>query len=138
MIKKIKHVGVATNSIDETMKLWKEAFGAEVLKRDPFEMMGQESALVKIGESYVELMQPLEGADKSTVRKYLETHGEGVHHLSLLSDNLAEDLETLKSQGVKILGEGAPVVFTHPKTSLGIVYEITEMDDLEMDQVLDK
>lgn len=138
MIKKIKHVGVAVNSIDETLKLWEACFGAEVLKRDPFEMMGQESALIKVGDSYVEMMQPLEGAERSTVRKFLETHGEGVHHLSLLSDNLAEDLENLKAHGVKILGEGAPVVFTHPKSSYGIVYEITEMDDFEMDKVLDK
>lgn len=129
MIEKIKHIGVAVRSIDKTMELWRQIFGAEELKRDAFEIVGQTSALVRIGETYIELMEPLEGAEHSTVRKFLETHGEGIHHLSLKSDDLSEDVVNLESHGIKVLGAGHPVVFTHPKTSGGIVYEITEAED---------
>lgn len=126
---KFKHMGIAVHSIDKAMELWSKCFGAEKLKQDDFEIMGQTSALVRIGDTYFELMQPMEGYEKSTVRKFLDTHGEGLHHLSLKSDNLAEDIKLLESQGIKVLGAGQPVVFTHPKTSGGIVFEISEIDD---------
>lgn len=129
MIEKVKHIGVAVHSIDQTMELWSQIFGAVELKRASFEIVGQTSALVQIGNTYIELMEPLEGAERSTVRKYLETHGEGIHHLSLKSDDLAGEIENLGKHGVKVLGAGQPVVFTHPKTSGGVVYEITEMED---------
>ena len=74
-------------------------------------------------------MEPVPGVEKSTVRKYLDTHGEGFHHLSFKSDNLSEDIERMKGEGVKIIGEGFPIVFTHPKTTGGTVLEITEQDD---------
>lgn len=129
MIEKVKHIGIAVRSIDNAMALWGPAFGAKELKRDKFEMAGQVSALVQIGDTCFELMEPLEGAAQSTVRKFLETHGEGIHHISLKSSDLASDIACLQECGVKVLGAGQPVVFTHPKTSGGIVYEITEMDD---------
>lgn len=129
MIEKIKHIGVAVESIDKTMELWRECFGAVELKRAPFEIVGQTSALVQIGDTYIELMEPLPGAARSTVGKFLETHGEGIHHISLKSTDLASDIKALEAHGVRILGAGQPVVFTHPKTSHGVVYEITEMDD---------
>ena len=129
MIERIKHIGIAVNSIDETMDLWKDIFGAEELKRDAFEIVGQTSALIRIGECYIELMEPLDEAKKSTVRKFLETHGEGIHHLSLKSTDLEKDIERLESRGIKIIGKGQPVVFTYPKTTNGILYEITEMED---------
>lgn len=129
MITGIKHIGVAVNSIDSTMELWSKIYGAVELKRDAFEIAGQTSALVKIGNTYIELMEPLEGIEKSTVRKFLETHGEGLHHLSFKSSDLNEDIDLLEKNGVKVLGKGAPVVFTHPKTTTGIVNEISDMDD---------
>lgn len=129
MIERIKHIGIAVNSIDETMALWKEVFNAVEEKRAVFEIVGQTSALVRIGDTYIELMEPLEGVEKSTVRKFIETHGEGIHHLSLKTTDLEKDTEMLKQKGIKIIGAGQPVVFTYPKTSNGIVYEITEMED---------
>lgn len=132
MITSVKHIGVAVNSIDETMKLWKKVFGAEELKRDAFELAGQTSALVKIADTYFELMEPLKGfEEKSTVYKYLQTHGEGLHHISLKSDDLGEDCELMSAEGVKILGDPdkGGTVFTHPKTTTGMVCEIANYDD---------
>jgi methylmalonyl-CoA/ethylmalonyl-CoA epimerase len=130
MIVGIKHIGVAVKSIDDTMALWSKIYGAKELKRDAFEIAGQTSALVQIGDTYLELMEPLPGfEDRSTVYKYLQTHGEGLHHLSFKTDDLAGDIKTMEEAGVKILGAGGPIVFTHPKTTTGIVNEITEMDD---------
>ena len=130
MIVGLKHIGVAVRSIDDTMALWSKIYGAKELKRDAFEIAGQTSALVQIGNTYIELMEPLVGfEDHSTVYKFLQSHGEGVHHLSFKSDNLAADIENMESANVRILGKSNPIVFTHPKTTTGIVNEITEMDD---------
>lgn len=130
MIVGVKHIGVAVKSIDDTMALWSKLYGAKELKRDAFEIAGQTSALVQIGNTYFELMEPLAGfEERSTVYKYLQTHGEGLHHLSFKTDDLAADIERLEAEGVKVMGKGAPIVFTHPKTTTGIVNEITEMDD---------
>ncbi len=130
MIIGMKHIGVAVRSIDDTMALWSELYGAEELKRDAFEMAGQTSALVRIGDTYFELMEPLPGfEDRSTVYKFLQTHGEGLHHLSFQTDDLDADAAHMESLGVKVLGKGQPVIFTHPKTTTGIVNEITEESD---------
>lgn len=129
MITSIKHIGVAVHNIDKTMKLWSKIYGAVELKRDAFEMAGQTSALVQIGNTFIELMEPLEGVEKSTVRKFLENHGEGLHHLSFKSSDLKEDVALLEENGIKVIGKGSPIVFTHPKTTTGIVNEISDMDD---------
>ncbi len=128
MLKKVKHIGFAVKSIDETMQRWTAAYGArEVRPRKTFAEIGQTSTLVTIGDTYFELMEPY--GDVGVVPKFLEKHGEGLHHLSFLSDDLKEDCKNLTAAGVRLLGEGQPIVFTHPKTSDGVVMEITEEDD---------
>ena len=75
-------------------------------------------------------MEPLPGyEDRSTVYKFLQKHGEGLHHVSFKSDDLDADVANMESMGVRILGKGEPTVFTHPKTTTGIVNEVTEQDD---------
>lgn len=128
MLVKVKHIGFAVNSIDKTMKHWSAAYGAkEVRERKTFAQIGQTSTLVQIGETCFELMEPY--GEEGVVPKFLKTHGEGFHHLSWLSNDLAADCEQLEAAGVKVLGKGQPVVFTHPKTTDGVVFEITEIED---------
>ena len=128
MLTKVKHIGFAVNSIDETMERWSKAYGAvEIRERKTFAEIGQTSTLVAIGETHFELMEPY--GEEGTIPKFLRTHGEGFHHLSWLSSDLEADTEMLEAAGVKVLGKGQPVIFTHPKTTDGVVFEITEMDD---------
>ena len=128
MIKGINHIGVVVKNIDETVEFFKEAFGAEEVERISFPEVGQVSCLLKIGRDYFELMEPL--GTGGVVAKYLAEKGEGLHHISLLSDNLEEDCEHLEKQGVRIVGKASEgsleVAFTHPKTTGGILYEVAE------------
>lgn len=129
MLKKLKHVGIAVKSIDETMARWSKQFGAvEVRERKTFEPIGQTSTLVQIGDTYIELMEPW-GTEESTISKFLAKNGEGFHHLSWLTDDVNAEGEHLTETGVKVLGQGDPVIFTHPKSTGGLVLEITEMED---------
>lgn len=129
MLKKLKHVGIAVKSIDETMERWSKQFGAvEVRERKTFEPIGQTSTLVQIGDTFIELMEPW-GTEESTISKFLANNGEGFHHLSWLTDDVKAEGEHLTETGVKVLGQGQPVIFTHPKSTGGLVFEITEMED---------
>ena len=129
MLLKVKHIGYVCRSIDDTMAEWSAKFGAkEVRPRKTFAEIGQTSTLVEIGETRFELMEPY-GDQPSTVSKFLERSGEGFHHLSWICDDVNKTAEELDAAGVKVLGAGNPVIFTHPKTCSGFVFEITEEED---------
>ena len=129
MLKKVKHVGIAVKSIDATMAEWSKKFGAvEVRPRKTFAEIGQTSTLIEIGETRFELMEPY-GEQESTISKFLERSGEGFHHLSWLCDDVNKTAQELSDAGVKVLGAGNPVIFTHPKSTGGLVFEITEEED---------
>lgn len=127
MIKKVNHIGFAVHSIDATLEMLKRNFGAVELGRMEYPAMGQVSCLVAIGESRYELMEPL--GDQGVVPKYLATHGEGFHHISLLTDDLDGECAAMEAAGAKIVAKVGDTFFTHPKTTGGIVYEVTIRED---------
>ena len=129
MIKGINHVGFVVKSIDDVLEFLARVYDAKEIDRQEFPELGQVSCLVQIGDGKFELMEPL--GDVGVVPKFLKTHGEGLHHVSLLSDNLEEDCQRLENQGVEIIGrsyEGSfKTAFTHPRSSKGVIYEIAEL-----------
>lgn len=129
MIKGINHIGMVVKSIDEALEFLKNAYGAEEVERRAFPEVGQVSCLVRIGNDNFELMEPL-GEKGGVVAKFLAEKGEGFHHISLISDNVDEDCERLEKQGVVIFGKATvgnlKGAFTHPKTTKGVLYELTE------------
>lgn len=124
MITGIYHIGLVVKSIDETLELLSGVFGAKEIGRRSYPDLGQTSCLVSIGDSKYELMEPI--GTEGVVPKFLAEKGEGFHHISLLSDDLDADCADFEEKGVKILGRSDKVAFTHPKTTGGILYEITE------------
>lgn len=127
MIKKVNHIGFAVHSIDATLDMLKKSFGAVELGRMEYPAMGQVSCLVGVGESRYELMEPI--GDQGVVPKYLATHGEGFHHISLLTDDLDAEYAAMEAAGVRITAKMGDTFFTHPKTTGGIVYEVTVRED---------
>lgn len=126
MIQKISHIGIAVNSIDDTVKLLADAFGAKELARQEIPQMGQTSALVQVADGKYEVMEPL--GEKGTVQKFLAAHGEGFHHISLYSDDWETDIAALEAKGMILSKASAgkmSVAFTNPKTTGGVLYEIT-------------
>jgi methylmalonyl-CoA epimerase len=123
MITGIDHIGLAVKSIDATLELMKGLFGAEEIGRKAYPELGQTSCLVAIGNSRLELMEPI-GAE-GVIPKFLGERGEGFHHISLRTDDLEADCTDFEQKGVKLLGKSEEVAFIHPKTTGGILYEIT-------------
>lgn len=130
MIKGLNHIGIVVRDIDGTMALLSRIFGAKEIGRKTFADLGQTSALVRIGDFQIELMEPY--GDEGVVPAFLKRRGEGLHHISLITDDIDEEDEHLAENGINVIGKAPKgikedrVMFTHPKQTKGVVFEIVE------------
>ena len=134
MLGKIEHVAVAVSDLDAAVALYRDVWGLEVEHRERVEDQGVEEALVKIGESYIQLLGAT-GPD-TTVGKFLERRGEGLHHIAYEVDDLEATLAELKEKGVPLIdeaprkgGRGHMVAFVHPKGNRGLLVELIQKPD---------
>lgn len=128
MIKELNHIGIVVESIDATMQTLTSIFGAKELDRKAFPDLGQTSYMVQLGNILLEIMEPI--GTEGVVPKYLKQHGQGLHHISLLSENVHQEYLSIAEKGVRILGDSEGelhVIFTHPKDTNGVIFEITDI-----------
>lgn len=126
MVVGINHIGMAVTSIDETLAKWTEAFGATVLKEKKAFPGGQVSCLIDIQGQQIELMEP---NGEGTVKKFLEGHGEGLHHISLKVSNVDEDLDRFEASGLSVIRfPEMRAGFIKPKGNFGLLCEVSEGD----------
>ena len=131
LLTEIDHIAIAVKDLEAAVKYYADAFGAEVVHREVVESDGVEEALLKVAESYVQLLTPTR--DDSPVAKYLANKGEGLHHVGYRVDDCAVALEAVKAQGHRVLDEtprpgsrGTTVAFVHPKAICGTLIELVE------------
>jgi methylmalonyl-CoA/ethylmalonyl-CoA epimerase len=131
VLTEIDHVAIAVRDLDGAVAWYSEMFGATVAHREIIERDGVEEALLQVADSYVQLLTPIR--DTSTVAKYLEKNGEGIHHIGYRVDNCDEVLEDVKAQGARVVDEhprtgsrGTTVAFLHPKTAFGTLIELVQ------------
>jgi len=133
MIKGINHLGIVVRNIEEVVAFLRETFGAEEITRVKFSELKQISAIVRIGDGCLELMEPT--APDGAVGKFLDTKGGGLHHVSLLCDDVMAMSEKLEAQSLQVIGkmfEGpVKVAFIHPKSAKGILFELAERSSLD-------
>jgi methylmalonyl-CoA epimerase len=127
----IDHVAIAVNDLEAAIAWYESVFGAVVVHREVVESDGVEEALVKVAESYVQLLTPTR--DDSPVAKYLAKSGEGLHHVAYRVDNCAATLDAVKASGARVIDEtprpgsrGTTVAFVHPKSAFGTLIELVE------------
>ena len=127
----IDHVAIAVNDIEAAILWYESVFGAVVVHRETVESDGVDEALVKVAESYIQLLTPTR--DDSPVAKYLAKNGEGLHHVAYRVDSCADTLEAVKASGARVIDEtprpgsrGTIVAFVHPKSSFGTLIELVE------------
>ena len=133
---KLDHIGIAVKSLDAA-KVY-EALGLTIDHVETVETQKVKTAFLSVGDSKLELLEPT-GPD-STVAKFIEKRGEGIHHICLRVDNIEEHLETLKAQGYRLINE-APVpgahncrvAFLHPSAGNGVLIELSESLDSARD-----
>ena len=128
---KINHLGIATKSIAEALKFWQDALGLENVHTEIVEDQKVRVAMLPIGESRIELLEPT-SAD-SPISKFLEKRGGGIHHIAVEVENIEESLAKLKAQGMRLIDEkpriGAEdclVAFVHPASANGVLLELVQ------------
>jgi methylmalonyl-CoA epimerase len=131
LLTEIDHVAIAVNDLEAAIAYYRETFGAEVDHREVVESDGVEEALLKVADSYVQLLTPT--TPDSPVAKYLAKKGEGLHHIGYRVADCGEALEAVKAQGGRVIDEaprpgsrGTTVAFVHPKTSFGTLIELVQ------------
>jgi methylmalonyl-CoA/ethylmalonyl-CoA epimerase len=131
LLTEIDHVAIAVNDLDAAIEYYRATFGAEVDHREVVESDGVEEALLKVADSYVQLLTPTR--PDSPVAKYLERKGEGLHHVGYRVADCAEALDAVKAQGGRVIDEaprpgsrGTTVAFVHPKGAFGTLIELVQ------------
>jgi methylmalonyl-CoA/ethylmalonyl-CoA epimerase len=127
----IDHVAIAVRDLEAAIAWYRDVLGAQVVHREVVDSDGVAEALVRVADSYVQLLTPVR--DDSPVAKYLATRGEGLHHVGYRVRSCAEALEAVKASGGRVIDDaprpgsrGTTVAFVHPKTSFGTLIELVE------------
>lgn len=132
MIERIDHVGIAVTSIAEARRFY-ESLGLAVTAIEEVPSEGVRVALIPCGESRIELLEPL--SPDSAVGRFLARRGPGIHHVCLATGDVRGDSERLREAGYEVLreqptrgAEGCWVQFVHPRSSGGVLYELSERE----------
>ncbi len=132
MIKKVDHLGVAVKNIDEALGLYRDALGLNVEKVQEQPSDGVKVCFLPVGDSEIELLEPLSG--EGPLAKFLESRGEGVHHICLEVDDIDRELNNLAEKGVQLIdkqsrpGAVGRVAFLHPRSTKGVLLELVQKD----------
>jgi methylmalonyl-CoA epimerase len=127
----IDHVAIAVRDLDAAIDWYALTFGATVVHRETVERDGVEEALLAVADSYVQLLTPTR--PDSTVARYLDSKGEGIHHVGYRVADCETALSQAVDAGARAIDEkprpgsrGTTVAFLHPKTAFGTLIELVE------------
>lgn len=129
--KKIDHIGIAVSSIEETLPFYTEKLQLPLLAIEEVKSQGVKVAFLSIGESKIELLEPL--TEDSPIATFIKKRGEGIHHIALGVNDIQDRINEIKQKGIKMINDtpvpgagGAQVAFIHPKSAKGILFEYCE------------
>ncbi|HEY6712425.1 MAG TPA: methylmalonyl-CoA epimerase [Rubrobacter sp.] len=132
MLNRIYHLGYAVEDIEAASRFYEENFGAVPGEPEVVEEQGIIAAMFRVGESSIELVQPIR--PDSPVGKFLEKRGEGFHHVAFEVEDLSVTLAELKRNGVEVIDEeprrgagGTRMAFVHPRGAFGVLTELVEL-----------
>lgn len=130
-VKSLNHVGIAVRSIDDQRAFYEQTLGAEFECYEDVASQKVRVGFFKVGDVRLELLEPTDPA--SPIAKFLETRGEGLHHLAFTVDNIEARITELKESGLRMIDEtprhGAhhmKIAFAHPKSTFGVLTELCE------------
>lgn len=131
MLKKIDHIGVAVNDIDDALTFYRDQLGLEIGGIEEVPEQKVKVAFMQIGESRIELLQSTDPS--GPVAQFIEKRGQGVQHIAIGVDDIEGTLLELKEKGARLIDEkprigagGAKIAFVHPKSTRGVLLELCE------------
>ncbi len=129
MVNKIDHLGIAVHSIAQARIFYENVLGLSCERMEEVESQKVRTAFFTVGETHIELLEPT-GPD-SPIARFLKKHGEGIHHIGYLSDNIEQELDKARDNGCQLINEepvtgagGKRIAFLHPKSTHGVLTEI--------------
>lgn len=128
MIRRIDHLGIAVKNLDQAVAYYERALGIKCERREEVASQKVITAFLNVGECHLELLVPT--AEDSTIAKFIEKNGEGIHHVAFATDDIEDQLGRAAKAGCKLIHEkpfeGAGqkwVAFLHPKSTYGVLTE---------------
>jgi methylmalonyl-CoA/ethylmalonyl-CoA epimerase len=129
----LHHVGIAVDDLDAAILVYSDLFGATLEHRERVEDQGVEAASLRVGDSRIELLQPL--GPETPVGRFLAKRGPGMHHMAFEVEDLTAELARLKAHDVLLIDErprrgmfGLQVAFVHPEATGGVLAEFVSND----------
>jgi len=128
---KIDHIGIAVKSLTDALKVYEEIIGLKVSGYDQVDDQGVRVAMLPVGESRIELLEPM--TPDSPIEKFMAKRGEGIHHIAVRVDNIELALERLKAAGARLIdtvprkgAHNTRIAFIHPASTHGVLMELVE------------
>ena len=128
---KVDHIGIAVKSLAEAVKVYQDAIGLDLSGYDEVDDQGVRVAMLTIGESRIELLEPTR--EDSPIEKFMMKRGEGIHHIAVRVDDIEQALERLKASGVRLIdstprrgAHNTRIAFIHPSSTHGVLLELVE------------
>ena len=131
-ISHIEHLGIAVKRIEAALPYYEEVLGLKCYNIEVVEDQKVKTAFLKVGDTKLELLEPT--SEESTIAKYIEKRGEGIHHMAFaIEDGVANALAFAESKGIRLIdkaprkgAEGLNIAFLHPKSTQGVLTELCE------------
>ncbi len=131
LLTELDHVGIAVDDLDAAVAYYADTFGAAVTHRERIDSDGVEEALLKVADSYIQLLTPTR--DDSPVAAFLHKRGPGIHHVGYRVADCAAALQSVKDHGGQVIDQeprpgsrGTTVAFVHPKGAFGTLIELVQ------------
>jgi methylmalonyl-CoA/ethylmalonyl-CoA epimerase len=131
MIKKVDHIGIAVRSLDKTLPFYTDVLNLPLLGIEVVETQLVRVAFLQAGGTKLELLEPT--SEESSISKFIEKRGEGIHHVALSVESIEERIIEMKEKGIRMIDDrprpgagGANIAFMHPKSTSGVLFELCE------------
>ncbi|SMP70277.1 methylmalonyl-CoA epimerase [Anoxynatronum buryatiense] len=131
---KVDHIGIAVSNLDETLKFYEEVLGMTCTGKEEVADQKVRVAFLPVGDSEVELLESTD--PEGPIAKYIDKKGEGIQHIAFRVDNIDEAIASMKEKGIRMIDEtprygagGAKIAFCHPKSTGGVLVELSERED---------
>lgn len=132
-VKRVNHIGIAVESLDDALRLWRGALGLEPVEVEEVAAMKVRAAKLRPGETDVELLESTDA--EGPIGKFVANKGPGIHHICLEVDDIEAALAELLAAGYRLIDEkprvgagGCRVAFVHPKSCGGVLLELAERE----------
>lgn len=132
-LSRVDHVGIAVKNLDEALEFYEGVLGLKAEGTEVVEEQKVKVAFLPCGDSELELLEST--SPDGPIARFIEKNGGrgGVQHVAVRVDNIEEAIEEMKAKGMRMLDEkprygagGAKIAFCHPKSSMGVLLELTE------------